>query len=132
MTNVQEVRATETGHSHWKVKGPAGTTVEWDAVVTKQVPNQLLAWKSMAGASVANSGIVRFDRNDDGTTRMKVRLSYNPPAGAMGHSVATLFGADPKHQMDDDLMRVKTLIETGNPPHDAAQQRDQRSESWLH
>jgi len=73
MTNVQEVRATESGRSHWKMKGPAGTTAEWDAVITEHIPNKLLAWKSLEGASVANSGIVRFERNDDGTTRIEVR-----------------------------------------------------------
>lgn len=121
MTNVEEVRASEDGGSHWKVKGPAGVPVEWDAVITEQVPNKLLAWKSVEGASVANSGIIRFDQNEDHTTRVEVRLSYNPPGGAMGHAVASLLGADPKSQMDQDLLRVKTLIETGNPPHDAAQ-----------
>jgi uncharacterized membrane protein len=38
--------------------------------------------------------------------------AHNPPGGAMGHAVAALFGADPKRQIDDDMMRVKTLIET--------------------
>lgn len=120
MTNVQEVRATNEGRSHWKVKGPAGVPVEWDAIITEQIPNKLLAWKSVAGASVANSGIIRFDQNPDGTTRLEVKLSYNPPGGAMGHALAALLGADPKRQMDQDFVRVKTLIETGNPPHDAA------------
>lgn len=47
-------------------------------------------------------------------------MSYNPPAGAIGHVVASLFGADPKSEMDADLARMKTLIETGIRPHDAA------------
>jgi uncharacterized membrane protein len=47
-------------------------------------------------------------------------MSYNPPAGALGHVVAKLFGADPKSELDDDLMRLKRTIETGQPPHDAA------------
>lgn len=121
MSNVQEVRATSEVGSHWKVKGPAGVSVEWDAIITEQVPNKLIAWKSVEGASVASSGILRFDRNADGTTRLEVKLAYNPPAGAIGHAIAALLGVDPKRQMDDDLMRMKTLIETGKPPHDAAQ-----------
>jgi len=44
-----------------------------------------------------------------------------PPAGAFGHAVASLFGADPKSDMDADLMRMKSMIETGRAPHDAAQ-----------
>jgi hypothetical protein len=31
-----------------------------------------------------------------------------------------LFGADPKSEMDADLMRMKSFIETGRVPHDAA------------
>ncbi|MGQ0547505.1 MAG: hypothetical protein ACT4P3_19600 [Betaproteobacteria bacterium] len=48
------------------------------------------------------------------------RSDYVPPAGALGHAVAALFGADPKSEMDADLMRMKTMLETGRPPHDAA------------
>lgn len=133
MTNVEEVRPIGDGRTHWKVKGPAGMSVEWDAVITAEVPNQLLAWKSVEGATVANAGIVRFDRNDDGTTRLEIKLSYNPPGGAMGHAAATLLGTDPKRQMDEDLVRMKTLIETGNPPHDAAQEdRIQMREATVH
>jgi uncharacterized membrane protein len=121
MSNVREVRANADGTSHWVVAGPAGSTVEWDAVVTRRVPNELLAWKSVEGAGVENAGLVRFDRNEDGTTRVQVRLSYNPPAGALGDAAAALFGSDPKREMDEDLMRMKSLIETGNPPRDAAE-----------
>ena len=37
-------------------------------------------------------------------------MSYRPPAGIVGHAVATLFGADPKHEMDEDLARMTLLI----------------------
>jgi uncharacterized membrane protein len=40
-------------------------------------------------------------------------MSYNPPAGALGHAVATLFGSDPKSAMNEDLVRLKSLLETG-------------------
>jgi uncharacterized membrane protein len=120
MSNVREVRDHGNGQSHWVVAGPAGVPVEWDAVITEHVPNELLAWKSVAGSTIENAGVVRFDENRDGTTRVEIRLSYNPPAGAVGHAVAALFGADPKTEMDEDLMRMKTLIETGNRPRDEA------------
>jgi hypothetical protein len=51
---------------------------------------------------------------------LDIRISYNPVAGAFGHAVASLFGADAKSQMDEDLMRMKSMIETGVPPHDSA------------
>ncbi len=121
MTNVLEVRNINDRTSHWKVAGPAGVPVEWDAEITKVVPNEMIAWKSVEGSPVANAGYVLFEPNDDGTTEVSVRLSYNPPAGAIGHAVAKAFGADPKASMDDDLMRMKSLLETGQPPRDAAQ-----------
>jgi hypothetical protein len=66
------------GHGiDWKVAGPAGIPVEWEATITKQVPNKMLAWESMAGSMIEQKGIVRFQPNGDGGTRL-----------------AKLFGAD--------------------------------------
>lgn len=121
MHNIREVRDLGNGRSRWVVAGPAGVPVEWNAVITDYLPNEIIAWKSESGSVIANAGVVRFERNDDGTTRVDVKMSYNPPAGAIGHGLATLFGADPKHEMDQDLLRVKTMLETGHPAHDAAQ-----------
>ena len=59
-------------------------------------------------------------RGSGARVRVTVRLRYFPPAGAFGHAVAALFGADPKSEMDADLLRMKAMIETGRPPHDAA------------
>ncbi len=119
MSNVREVRDLGDGRSHWTVSGPAGTAVGWDAVITERVPNQVLAWKTIPGAPVEHAGIVRFAPEGDGC-RVTVRLSYNPPAGAVGHAVASLFGADPRRQIDDDLQRMKSFVETGEAPPDAA------------
>jgi hypothetical protein len=58
-------------------------------------------------------GTVRFNRNPDGGTRVTIHWDYTPPAGAIGHTVASLLGADPKQAMDRDLARLKTLFETG-------------------
>ena len=112
MTHVREVNG-EGRESHWVVDGPAGVPVSWDAVVTKFIPNEVLAWKSVEGSMIQQAGIMRFDRTPDGGTRIHLRVSYNPPAGAIGHAVAHLFGADPKRQMDEDFNRLKSLIEDG-------------------
>jgi uncharacterized membrane protein len=113
MSHLKEVRDLGSGRSHWVAVGPAGIPVEWDASVTKLKPNELLAWKSDPGSRVDNSGIVRFEGNPDGTTRLEIRIWYNPPAGAMGHVVARIFGADPERAMSDDLTRLKSLLEVG-------------------
>jgi uncharacterized membrane protein len=112
MTHVREVRRSGDGRWHWIVDGPAGTTVEWDAEVSEFVPDELVAWKTVPGAAVASSGIAMFEDDSRGT-RLDIRLSYNPPAGAIGHGLAVLFRADPKRQLDDDLLRLKSLLEHG-------------------
>lgn len=112
---MQHVRAVEPagdGRYRWTVTGPAGTPVSWNAEITEEIPNRVLSWRSEPGALVANAGIVRFDE-ENGGTRLHVRMSYNPPGGLLGHWVAALFGVDPKQAMDDDLARFKSLIEVG-------------------
>lgn len=129
MSNVLEVKNTGEGRSHWKVTGPAGVPVEWDAELTKAVQNEMIAWKSIEGSTIPNSGIVHFQKTNDGTTQVNVQLSYNPPGGAIGHAVATIFGTDPKTQMDQDLMRMKSFLETGEVPSDAAEDLDENNQA---
>lgn len=112
MEHVKEVKATN-GHSHWTVAGPGGSAVEFNAITTKSVKNQVLAWKSQPNETIKSAGIVQFRPVNDGSTRVTVRMSYTPPAGAVGHTVASLFGVDPKQAMDEDLVRMKSLIEEG-------------------
>jgi uncharacterized membrane protein len=113
MTHLKEVRDLGDCRSHWVAEGPGGFPVSWDAEMTYYVPNKLLGWRSLPGSHVETEGVVHFDSNPDGSTRVGIRLFYTPPGGALGHLIASLFGADPKHEMDDDLVRFKSLIEKG-------------------
>jgi uncharacterized membrane protein len=127
MSRVLEVTSSgdDPQRSHWKVAGPAGAAVEFDAELTQTIPNHLIAWRTREGAPVTHAGTVRFDPETGGRTRVHIRMSYTPPAGWLGHGIAVAFGVDPKHSMDEDLVRMKTLIETGHAPHDAAQRQIQ-------
>jgi uncharacterized membrane protein len=126
MHNVREVQVHEDV-SHWVVAGPAGVPVEWNARLVDFVANSILKWRSTFDSAVKHEGYVRFEPNGLAGTRLTVRLRYVPPGGAFGHAVATIFGADPKSEMDADLLRMKTMIETGRPPHDAAQRLPRES-----
>jgi uncharacterized membrane protein len=120
MHNVRDVRPVADRRSHWVVAGPAGIPVQWTAEVTGLIPGELIEWRSVSDSDVRHEGAVRFVGTSDGGTRLSVELSYIPPAGAFGHAVATMFGADPKSEMDADLLRMKSMIETGHASHDAA------------
>jgi uncharacterized membrane protein len=121
MSRVREVKNLGDGRYHWTVLGPAGIPFTWEGIITKQVSNQLLEFKSVPGSVIDQHGIVRFEPNEQGGTRIDVKMSYLPPAGAVGHVVAALFGADPRSEIIADLMRMKSFIETGHQPHDAAE-----------
>jgi uncharacterized membrane protein len=129
MTHVRDVHEAGENRWHWIVAGPAGVPVEWTAEVTRVIRGMLIEWRCTGHSRVRHEGSVRFDPNADGSTRVTVHMSYVPPAGAFGHAVAALFGADPKSEMDADLLRMKTMIETGRAPHDAAQRGSTPRES---
>ena len=112
MSHLKHVKDMGNGRSHWSAVGPGNMTCEWDAVITKWDPPHVMAWRSTEGSLIANAGMVRFEEVEGGT-RLDIRLSYNPPGGALGHMCAALFGADPKHAMDQDLVRLKSLLECG-------------------
>ncbi|HEY8461434.1 MAG TPA: SRPBCC family protein [Blastocatellia bacterium] len=120
MSRVLEARPTREGRSHWIVAGPAGLPIEWTAEITEKVPNKLLAWKSLPGSAVRHSGVVHFDPIHEGSARVHIEMRYHPVGGAIGHALARVFGVDPKSEMDAELLRMKTFIEKGYLPHDAA------------
>ncbi|MBN1208203.1 MAG: SRPBCC family protein [Myxococcaceae bacterium] len=137
MSHVEDVQLLSEGRSRWKVRGPAGIRFEWDAVITRLEPGRVLAWKSVEGAMVENAGVIHFEDVGGGRTRLDIRLSYNPPAGILGHAFARLLGADPKKQMDDDLLRFKSLMELGKATGHEKVFRDELIpgrgvESWVY
>ena len=114
MYHLESVKVTGEGRSHWAAKGPAGTSVEWDAQTTADEPGRLIAWRSVEGSDVENSGRVRFQRAAGGRgTIIRVELEYTPPGGVLGAGLAMLFGEEPSQQLQDDLRRFKQVIETG-------------------
>jgi uncharacterized membrane protein len=113
MTHLREVRDLGNNRSHWVAVGPLGIPVTWSAEVTERVENKLIAWRTLPEAYLENSGVVRFDPNPDGGTRITIRMSYTPPLGVLGHAVARIFGVDPKRDMDEDFVRLRSLIEHG-------------------
>jgi uncharacterized membrane protein len=112
MNNVQEIHTSGDDRSHWVVKGPAGSKVEFDAITTQNIPNELLSWETTPDSMVKHHGQVRFRKSGEGT-QVNIQMAYTPPAGVAGHAVASLFGKDPKSEMDADLVRMKSLLETG-------------------
>ena len=121
MSRVRHVELLDDRRSRWTVEGPAGLPVHWTAEITKIEPDALIEWRAEPGSAIRHQGSVRFDINSNGGTRIQIRLDYLPPAGVLGHAVASFFAVDPKSEMDEELMRLKSTLETGRFPHDTAQ-----------
>lgn len=120
MAHLKSV-TVENGSSTWRAKGPAGTTVEWQAEVVMDRPDEAIGWRSLEGASVPNRGVVRFEPAPGGRgTQLRVELKYDPPGGALGAAIAKLFGEEPAQQIAGDLRRLKQVLETGEVLHSDA------------
>jgi uncharacterized membrane protein len=113
MRHLEEVRQTGQNRSHWRAKGPAGTSVEWDSETVDDRPGELISWRSLAGADLENAGSVRFERAPGGRgTFVRVTMEYYPPGGFFGASVARLLGEDPEIQVQRALYRFKQVMES--------------------
>jgi uncharacterized membrane protein len=114
MNNLEAVECHDSRRSHWTAKGPAGTKVDWEAEIINEIPNELIGWRSVEGSKVDNAGSVHFERATGGRgTEVKVVLRYDPPAGLFGAAVSKILGEDPAMQVQEDLRRLKMLVETG-------------------
>jgi uncharacterized membrane protein len=130
MPYLVQVSLIDDLRSHWVARGPAGQTVEWDAIIINAVPGELIGWESLPGADVASAGSVRFRPLARGGTQVDVRLQYAPPGGRLGASVAWLFGRSPATQVREALRQLKHVMETGETPTVDGQPSGQRAAAF--
>lgn len=127
MQHLESVTMSDGRRSHWVVKAPMGS-VEWDAEITEERPNELIAWRSVGHSSVEHMGRVHFKDAPAGRgTEVHVTLAYSPPVGATGAIVAKLFGEEPAQQVEEDLRRFKQVMEAGEIPTTEGQPSGRRS-----
>jgi uncharacterized membrane protein len=113
MHHLESVERITDTLSRWRAKGPGGTSVEWNAEIINEVPDQVIGWRSIEGSDVVSAGSVNFDAAPGGATRVRVRLQYSPPGGKVGAALARLMGRDAATEIREDLQRFKQLIEAG-------------------
>ena len=117
MRHLESVEMLGERRSRWRAKAPARMTVEWEAETVEEREDEWIAWRSLPGSTIENSGSVRFSPAPGARgTEVRVQLQYNPPAGALGRGIAWLFGEEPDQQIREDLRRFKQLMETGEIP----------------
>jgi uncharacterized membrane protein len=128
MHRVDEVMVLGDGRSHWRARAPFGRTIEWEAAIINDIEAKLIAWRSLPESQIQHAGSVRFDDTIDGNgTLVTVTMEYDPPAGLLGALAARLLGLDPQRQLEDDLRRLKALLEVGDSltPRHGLRDRDE-------
>lgn len=112
MTNIEDVRMTGQDTSHWRVKGPLGKSVEFDAQTTEMDPSRGIGWNTVDG-DVMTSGEVRFKEVLPDRTRVEVTMNYaNPPGGKVGEVVAGIL-SNPEKNTQEDLRNFASIVERG-------------------
>ncbi len=120
MSNIEEVRSIGNRKTHWRVKGPLGAKLEFDAQTTQEQENQAIAWESLDG-NVETSGEVRFQELGESRTRVEVSMNYaDPPGGKLGEVGAKIV-ANPQVMVDQDLQNFKEIIEGRATPEEIQQ-----------
>lgn len=110
MDSVKQVSQLDDTNLHW-VAELGGNTMEWDAVVTEQIPDERVAWKSTTGQP--NSGVVTFHRLGDDLTKVTVQLSWEPESATA--KIGSALGFDDR-QVKGDLEKFKEFVEQRGAP----------------
>jgi uncharacterized membrane protein len=114
MSHIESVQIIDERRSHWRAKAPGKVTLEWDAEIIDDRPNELLAWRSLENSRIQNSGTVHFDHAPSGRgTYLTVEMRYVPPGGAIAAGIAKLFGGDPGMEITRSLHAFKQVMEVG-------------------
>jgi len=112
MNHLESVEVIDSGRSHWVLKLPTGVAnVSWDAEIVVDVPNELIGWSSLPDSIIDNAGKVRFRDTDDGGTLIDLVITYQPPAGGLGASVAHILNPLFKNMVDTDVQNFKQYMD---------------------
>jgi uncharacterized membrane protein len=115
--HLDSVQEESEERSRWVASGPMNRKLEWEAEILTDRPNEVLAWRSLAGSQVDSAGSVRFEESPNGRgTNVVISLKYNPPGGKLTDYLASWFGSDLQSVIDDDLRKFKSRMEAGEVP----------------
>lgn len=112
MQNIEEVRMTGEDTSHWRVKGPLGKSVEYDAKTTGMGPNRGIGWNTVDG-QVMTSGEVRFEEILPDRMRVEVTMNYADPPGCKAGEVVAEAISSAERIVKEDLQNFAGLVERG-------------------
>lgn len=106
MEGVKQVHQLDDKRLHWRAE-IGGQEVEWDAVITEQMAERHIGWRSTSGPH--NAGTVNFEPLGAEGTRVTVRMEYEPEGAVQ--KIGDWLGAFSR-RVEGDLQRFKEFIES--------------------
>ncbi len=111
LKHIKKIDVIDDIHSHWVFKTPGKIpSIKWDAEIIDQEDARELSWRSLPGSMVETIGKINFADTLNGT-QLSILISYRPPAGFIGSSIANLFNPALKRIVQDDILKFKKYIE---------------------
>ena len=102
----------EDGRSRWEAYTPSGDIVAWSVVVTKYVPNHVLAWESERGSEVEVRGLIRFTALTPTRTRLDFEVKYRPTKTTMNDAIRALMAPALIDRLKADIDHARFYLET--------------------
>lgn len=113
MEHLEYVQVLDENRSRWKVKGPVGIPLTWEAYIVKDEPGEFIGWSSLPGSDIETSGKVQFRDAGKYATEIEVNISYRPSQGIISEGIAKLFNKKFKKLLENDIKNFKKYIESG-------------------
>lgn len=104
------VEDTQDGRSHWAVRSSTGHVIQWEAMVTKYVPNSVIAWRSVPGSQVEATGLMRFFPLSDAETRVDIALTYVPRHTGIREAMHALFAPSNTQRIRAELAQASRTL----------------------
>ncbi|MGZ3795585.1 MAG: SRPBCC family protein [Pseudobdellovibrionaceae bacterium] len=115
--NLRDIQILSEKRSHWILQIKSGATVEWDAEILQEIPDQLIAWRSVEGSEVETAGTIHFEKAPaELGTVVSLAMDYSIPGGKLTEFTLLFTGESPELVIMRNLMRLKAYIETGEIP----------------
>ena len=111
MPSINKVELLSGDTSEWHMSGPLGIPVSWQAITTTKEAPKHLAWHSTKGM-IVTKGFIKIEPTGTGS-KITVHMEYEPPLGAIGEAVATIF-KDPQKLLEDGVEKLGELLQGGS------------------
>jgi uncharacterized membrane protein len=112
MAFVESVEPLDGGRSRWRARLPSGRRLEWEAEVLEDQPGTLFAWRSRPGALVHHAAAFSLRAAPGGAgTQVRLDVEFVPPGTRLGRALARLLGTAFEYPVEEDLRRLKEVLE---------------------